>query len=132
MTRVTKIFGKYALSVFFGPCPRLLPMRASTLKSIRRIAIWVALDLGLALILLALSAFADTSDALRKVPAGGCYCGCAHSKTSAGCGKMCELPKYASRWWAVTCVKPHATRPTETPGAGPHLPHAPRNERASN
>ncbi|MGB7847137.1 MAG: hypothetical protein WBL63_16090 [Candidatus Acidiferrum sp.] len=54
------------------------------------------------------------------------------SRTSAGCGKMCELPKYASRWWAVTCAKPRASAPVETPDAGPHVPHPGRSERANN
>ena len=69
---------------------------------------------------------------LRQITPAGCYCGCAQSKTSAGCTKMCELPKYASRWWAVTCAKPHMTTPTEKSGAGPRLPHPGRAERASN
>jgi hypothetical protein len=105
-------------------------MGGSTLKRLRRIAIWLALDLGLAAALLALSAYADSSGRVRKMSGGGCYCGCAQSRTSAGCVKMCELPKYASRWWAVTCAKPRAKAPAETPGAGPRLSHPPRNERA--
>ncbi len=80
----------------------------------------------------AFSALADTSSSVRKVSAGGCYCGCSHAKTSAGCGKMCDLPKYASRWWAVTCAKPRSKTPAENPGAGPHFAHQPKAERASN
>jgi len=106
-------------------------MRASTLRRIRRIALWLALDLGLAAGIVGLSAFADSSSHVRSVSAGTCYCGCARSKTSAGCGKMCDLPKYASRWWAVTCTKPRVKTPTETPDAGPHMPHPSRSERAS-
>ena len=102
------------------------------LRRLRRLAVWVTLDLALFATALALSTSADTSGQLRKPKTTGCYCNCAQSKTSAGCAKMCELPKYASKWWAVNCGKPRAQAPVETPGAGPHYPHAPRAERASN
>jgi hypothetical protein len=107
-------------------------MSASAFQRFRRVTLWLALDLLVAAGLLALSAWADTSMQVRKDPAGGCYCGCGMSRTSAGCGKMCELPKYASRWWAVSCAKPRPNAPTENPNARPHLPHPPRSERASN
>ena len=107
-------------------------MKAPTLLRVRRLALWLVLELLLAIVLLAISAWADSSATMRRVPAGGCYCGCGPSKTSAGCSKMCDLPKYALRRWAVTCAKPHASAPAETPGAGPHLPHHTRAERASN
>jgi len=90
------------------------------------------LDFALFAGALALSAFADTSGTFHKSNVTRCYCNCSMSKTGAGCAKMCELPKYASRWWAVSCAKPRAQAPAETPGAGPHYPHAPRAERASN
>jgi len=35
-----------------------------------------------------------------------CYCHCAVSKARSGCAKMCEMPKYASRWWATSCARP--------------------------
>jgi len=107
-------------------------MRDPSINRLRRIALWLALDLLVAAGLLALSARGDTSLPLRPAATGGCYCCCGLSKTSAGCKKMCELPKYASRWWAVTCSKPHAKVPVETPNAQPHLPHPSRAERASN
>jgi hypothetical protein len=102
------------------------------LRRLRRLAIWAILDLALFAGALALSTSADTRGQLRKPKSAGCYCSCAQSKTSAGCTRMCELPKYASRWWAVSCAKPRAQAPAETPGAGPHYPRAPRAERASN
>jgi hypothetical protein len=43
---------------------------------------------------------------------------------------MCELPKYASRWWAVTCAKPHLDRHHDDSNAGPHLHHPDRAEHA--
>jgi len=107
-------------------------MNSSFLRGLRRLAIWTTLDLALFAGALAFSASADTSGTSRKPAASGCYCCCAQSKTSAGCSKMCELPKYASRWYAVSCAKPRAQAPSSTPGAGPHYPRAPRAERASN
>jgi hypothetical protein len=97
-----------------------------------RLAGWLVLEFTFLVAVAAFSVWADTSSDVRKVSAGGCYCGCAQSKTSAGCGKMCELPKYASRWWAVSCAKPRSKPTVETPGAGPHLAHPPKAERASN
>jgi hypothetical protein len=107
-------------------------MTPSFLRRLRRLAIWATLDLALFAGALALSTSADTSRQLGKTNVAACYCGCAQSKISAGCTKMCELPKYASRWWAVSCSKPRVQSPAETPGAGPHYPHKPRAERASN
>ena len=107
-------------------------MFAPCFHRLRRLALWAALDLLLFASALAISSWADTSAHSRKPKAVGCYCSCALSKTSAGCVKMCELPKYASKWWAVSCAKPRLQPPLETPGAGPHYPHTPRAERASN
>jgi hypothetical protein len=42
-----------------------------------------------------------------------------------------DFRKYASRGWATTCVKPHATTPRDT-GTGPHMTHPAKAERASN
>ena len=69
----------------------------------------------------AASLFANSSHLLRSMPAGSCYCCCNESRAAAGCAKMCELPKYASRWWATTCAKPHVRRPAASTDAGPHL-----------
>jgi hypothetical protein len=107
-------------------------MNSPLLRRLRCLAIWATLDLALFAGALALSTSADTSGAFRKPAASGCYCCCAQSKTAAGCAKMCELPKYASRWYAVSCAKPRVQAPSATPGAGPHYPRAPRAERASN
>ena len=107
-------------------------MPSPLLPRLRRLAIWLILDLALFAGALALSTSADTRGQLRKMGIAGCYCGCAQSKTSAGCTKMCEMPKNASRWGAVSCAKPRVQPPAETPGAGPHYPRKPRAERASN
>lgn len=107
-------------------------MRVPSLARLRRIVIWLGLDLLLATALLAFTVWADSSSKVRQVSVQRCYCGCCASKTAAGCGKMCELPKYASRRWAVTCAKPRTNTPIESPDAGPRLPHPSRSERASN
>jgi hypothetical protein len=107
-------------------------MTSPLLPRLRRLAIWATLDLALFAGALALSTSADTRGQLAKPRVEGCYCGCAQSKTSAGCTKMCEIPKYASRWGSVSCTKPRVQPPVETPGAGPHYPRKPRAERASN
>jgi hypothetical protein len=107
-------------------------MRNGFLFRLRRIGLWLALDLLLAMCLLGFAAWADTSARFHQPAAATCYCGCGMSKTAAGCGKMCDLPKFAARRWAVTCSKPHVKVPIETPNAQPHLPHRSRAERASN
>jgi hypothetical protein len=107
-------------------------MRASSpLSRLRRIAFWVALELLFAAALLGFTAWADTSAQLHRIPPCGCLCGCAMSKTAAGCSKMCDSPKYSTRRWAVTCRKQRVTAPVETPDADPRLPHPPRAERAA-
>src|SRR6267142_6311248 len=34
-----------------------------------------------------------------------CYCHCAYESGKKHCTKMCELPQYQNRWWAVSCHK---------------------------
>jgi hypothetical protein len=75
---------------------------------------------------------ADSTSRLRSVPAGSCYCGCTESGAKGGCVKMCELPRYASRWWATTCAKPHIRRPANDSNAGPHLRRPDRATYAQN
>src|SRR5690348_9590972 len=70
------------------------------------------LSLSLAAVL-----FADTPGSIRKTKAGGCYCGCAKNASMGACIKICDLPRYASRWWATTCAKPRAQAPLPAPGA---------------
>jgi hypothetical protein len=132
MTQVTKLLATLRYRFFPSFASDSLRMTSPLFRRLRRLAIWATLDLALFTGALALSTSADTRGQFRKTDAGDCYCGCAHSKTSIGCARMCEPPKYASRTWAVTCTKPRVTPPAETPGAGPHYPHKPRAERASN
>jgi hypothetical protein len=44
---------------------------------------------------------------------------------------MCDLPRYAARWWATTCAKPHMQPAPENHDAGPRYSHPGRAERAS-
>jgi hypothetical protein len=73
---------------------------------------------------------ADTPSLLQRVPTGGCYCHCAESKVRGGCVKMCESKKYAYRWWAASCAKPHLSTPRRDSHAGPRYPHPHRTEHA--
>jgi len=85
---------------------------------------------GICLFALTPSLLANTSALLRGTPATGCYCRCAESKLHGGCVKMCESKKYASRWWAKSCAKPHMSTPKRDSHAGPRFPHPRRPERA--
>jgi hypothetical protein len=87
--------------------------------------------LFLALVSLASTAslVADTSGLLRP-KAASCYCHCAVSRASSGCAKMCESARYASRWWATSCARPHRKATGTGSGASPRLPHPARAEHA--
>jgi len=79
----------------------------------------------------AMNLFANTARPLRRASPPACYCGCSQSHARAGCVKMCEIRKRATRWGASTCVKPRFKPPAENPGAGPRFPRSDRAERAS-
>jgi hypothetical protein len=78
---------------------------------------------SLLLLLAAFTLAADTPSPSASAQAGDCYCHCSASHARMGCVKMCELKKYASRWWAVSCAKPRIKPPADKSGAGPRLPH---------
>ena len=90
---------------------------------------WV-LGLGICLLACKLPLLADTPSLLRRAPVGSCYCHCAESKASRGCVKMCESKRYANRWWATNCAKPHMHTPLHDSHAGPRFPHPGRAEHA--
>ena len=59
-----------------------------------------------------------------------CYCQCQTHENKRECTKMCELPKYEGRWWAVSChTRPQVT-PPKSPASHPqpakknHVEHA--------
>jgi hypothetical protein len=45
-----------------------------------------------------------------------CYCHCALETGMKHCTKMCELPQYQNRWWAISC---HKKSPTESESSSP-------------
>jgi hypothetical protein len=92
--------------------------------------LWRLLLLGGALLAMTWTLLADTPGQLKSTQAGGCYCHCSRAKGLGSCVKMCELPKYASRWWATSCAKSRSHYGGENPGAGPRLPHKDRAEHA--
>lgn len=92
--------------------------------------LWRLLLLGSALLVVSWSLLADKPSRLKSTQAGGCYCRCSRAKGLGSCVKMCETPKYASRWWATSCVKSRSRYSGDNPGAGPRLHHPDRAERA--
>ena len=97
---------------------------------LRRTSSFRLLSPALCLLAAALPLLADTPSLLRDIPTGGCYCHCAESKVRGGCVKMCESKKYAYRWWATSCAKPHMGTPRRDSHAGPRFPHPGRAEHA--
>jgi hypothetical protein len=65
--------------------------------------------------LAALPLLADTRGAqLSQAPPLRCYCQCESKGEHSVCPKkMCDLKKYESRWWAVSCRKPAAESSTK-------------------
>jgi len=71
------------------------------------------------------SAAALASQSSRLVPETSallCYCHCAYETGKTHCTKMCELPQFENRWWAITCHKKNSTAsesssPATTPGS---------------
>lgn len=88
------------------------------------------LGLGVCLLAFSLPVIADTPGLLRHVTQSGCFCGCAASKAHGGCVKMCDSKRYASRWWARSCAKPHMQSPARDSHAGPRFPHPGHAEHA--
>jgi hypothetical protein len=67
-----------------------------------RLAIGTTILLGTA----SFAAMANQVPLLLSGPATPlCYCHCAYESGKTHCTKMCELPQYQNRWWAVSCHK---------------------------
>ncbi len=75
-------------------------------------------------------ALGDASTATGSKPAATCYCQCPEGHGRAGCAKMCELKKYAKRWWAITCAPARSEAPAQNRDAKPAPPKTPRAEHA--
>jgi hypothetical protein len=76
------------------------------------------------------SPFGSSARQFASSPARSRYCHCAESKVHGGCVKMCESKKYAYRWWATSCAKPHMSTPRRDSNAGPRYPHPHHTEHA--
>ena len=69
------------------------------------------------------AALANEGAVFRMEPATPlCYCHCAYESGMRHCTKMCELPQYQKRWWAITCHKKNnsaadKSSPTTYPGS---------------
>ncbi len=103
-----------------------LPSLRSGRRAARNFPVLVACFLTLTT---ALSA--DMPPPVQGFAVSRCYCRCAEGRARIGCVKMCEIKKYASRWWATKCSRPRTKRPSDSHDAGPRLPHPGRAERAS-
>jgi hypothetical protein len=65
------------------------------------------------------AALANQSPTLRSGLATPlCYCHCVYESGMKHCTKMCELPQYQNRWWAISC---HKKGPTASGSSSPAL-----------
>jgi hypothetical protein len=61
------------------------------------------------------AALANQPPMLQSVPAMPlCYCHCASETGVKHCTKMCELPQYQDRSWAISCHKKNSTATEST------------------
>jgi hypothetical protein len=73
--------------------------------------------------IVAVPLLADTrSNLASAAPSFRCYCQCEAKGEHHVCPmKMCDLPKYENRWWAVSCHKPapeSSTKKVQAPPPG--------------
>jgi hypothetical protein len=108
------------------------------LHSFRRSVVTATQRMGLSAIamvatlaLLSGGAWADGAGVLLAHRDSACYCHCGMSKAKGGCVKMCEMPKYASRWWATSCAIPKSKVAKDATKVGPRFPRPGRAERAA-
>ena len=86
---------------------------------------------ALTFLVTSVSVLADTRYSLGSNSAGVCYCHCAMAKAHSGCAKMCESPRFASRWWATSCARPKSKVSKDATKVGPRFPRPGRAERAA-
>jgi hypothetical protein len=94
---------------------------------------WQAIQIAILLITISGVALANQAPSLLSGPATPlCYCHCAYETGVKHCTKMCELPKFQSRWWAVSCHKKNATASeSSSPASNPGSRKTNRKEQAS-
>ena len=129
-TLVTKSFS-FSGHRFFFQLRRTCLMAAPVIGSRKLPFLLRAAVVFLCGLAIATALLADTPGLLRRANPAACYCGCSQSQGRAGCIKMCDRPRHASRWSATSCAKPRIKTPGENPGAGPRFPRSDRAERAS-
>lgn len=130
-TSVTKFAGLGGYRFFGFPSKRMLVVhsyRSFPSRVMRVSRLYVALA---ALLSTSWVVLADTPGRLQSKPTASCYCHCPRAHSRGGCETMCELPKYATRWWAKSCARTRLHAPSENHDAGPRLHHAEHAERAA-
>jgi hypothetical protein len=81
----------------------------------------------------AAAALANEGPIFRTEPAMPlCYCHCSYETGMKHCTKMCELPQYQKRWWAISCAKKKNADESKssTPAANPGSKKTNRHEQA--
>jgi hypothetical protein len=71
--------------------------------------LWQAIRTVILLGTVSAAALANQGPLLSGPATPFCYCHCAYESGMKHCTKMCELPQYQSRWWAVSCHKKNPT-----------------------
>jgi len=94
--------------------------------------LWQALRTAILLGTVSAAALANQAPALTSGPATPlCYCHCAYETGMKHCTKMCELPQYQNRWWAISCHKKNSTATgPSTPASNPGSRKTNRHEQA--
>jgi hypothetical protein len=79
------------------------------------------------------AALANQASALRSGTATPlCYCHCVYETGLKHCTKMCELPQYQDRWWAISCHKKNSiARESTSPASNSGSKKTNRKEQAS-
>ncbi|HEV7967912.1 MAG TPA: hypothetical protein VGP19_10095 [Candidatus Acidoferrales bacterium] len=92
------------------------------------------LAIRVTILLAAISAAAlasQTTKLQRETATPLCYCHCAYESGMTHCTKMCELPQYQNRWWAITCHKKNPTASeSSSPASNPGSKKTNRREQA--
>src|SRR4029077_1852319 len=93
-----------------------------------RQAVRIAIVLGT----ISAAALANQSPAVwSKFATPLCYCHCAYETGTKHCTKMCELPQFQNRWWAISCHKKNSpVNESSSPASNPGSEKTNRKEQA--
>src|SRR5579863_157292 len=91
-----------------------------------------AVRMAILLVIVSGAALANQPQTLAPgAPTPLCYCQCAYESGAKHCTKMCELPQFQNRWWAVSCHKKNSTATgSSTPALSPGSRKTNRTEQA--